>query len=262
MATVETKKKKTEIKKVTTKPVVKKVVAEKNVIDRKNKEKKETLKNEVVAKAKPTSLVTDVYSLKGTVSGSLTLPAEYFGVAINKQLIAQAIRVYLSNQRAGGAATKTRGMVTGSTRKIYKQKGTGNARHGAVTAPIFVGGGITFGPVPHSFRMEMPKKMKTRAVASALSHQYNEGSVKIVENVTSLTLKTKVFVQLLNDLSITGKTLVLLSKEELAVRRVMRNVAKVDVLPVSDVHTYAIMNHKNILFSKNALSELTKTNSL
>lgn len=228
-----------------------------------SKVKKETVSADMAVKdekkvTKSKGLSTEVYDIKGAKTGTLTLPEQYFAAKINKQLIAQAVRVYLANQREGSASAKTRGQVEGSSRKIFKQKGTGNARHGNIRAPIFVGGGKALGPVPHSFRLELPKKMKTRALSSALTHQYNEGSIKIVENMIKLELKTKAFVQLLNKIDITGKTLVLLAKDELVIRRAMRNITHVDVLPVSDVNTYAIMHHKHILFTKEAVQELSK----
>lgn len=228
-----------------------------------SKVKKETVVADMPVKeekkvAKSKTLSTEIYDIKGTKTGTLTLPEQYFAANINKQLIAQAVRVYLANQREGSASAKTRGQVEGSSRKIFKQKGTGNARHGNIRAPIFVGGGKALGPVPHSFRLEMPKKMKTRAVASALTHQYNEGSIKIVENMHKLELKTKAFVQLLSKLDISGKTLVLLAKDELVIRRAIRNISHVDILPVSDVNTYAVMHHKHILFTKEAVAELSK----
>ncbi len=94
-------------------------------------------------------LSVSVIGVDGKAAGKLTLP-QAFSATVNKQLLAQAVRVYLANQREGSAHTKTRGEVEGSTRKVYRQKGTGRARHGAVRAPIFVGGGITFGPRAHA----------------------------------------------------------------------------------------------------------------
>lgn len=209
---------------------------------------------------RPTGLNADVYGIDGKVAGTLELPAIFFASTINKQLITQAIRVYLANQREGSAFAKTRGQVTGSTRKIYKQKGTGNARHGGIRAPIFVGGGKALGPQPHSFRLEMPKKMKTRALASALTQQYQEGIIKVVEKLDSLPVKTKTFATALTKLDCTGKTLVLLSKEELPMRRALRNIDSVSVLPVSDVYTYIVMHHAHILITKEAIDELSKKN--
>ena len=96
-------------------------------------------------------LNVQVFSTDGSEKGTMVLPKEVFGEKINKQLMSQFVRVYLANQRQGGANTKTRGEVEGSSRKIYKQKGTGRARHGSIRAHIFVGGGVVFGPVTHDF---------------------------------------------------------------------------------------------------------------
>src|SRR3989344_1873864 len=99
----------------------------------------------------------------------MALPKEIFGQEVNTKLLAQAMRVYMTNLKKFTASTKTRGEVRGSTAKIYRQKGTGRARHGAITAPIFVGGGIVFGPKPRKVVLDLPKKMKKAALLAALS---------------------------------------------------------------------------------------------
>src|SRR6185437_7247197 len=120
-------------------------------------------------KSKVAPVSVDVVGIDGKVTGKIALPGEIFGEKLNKALLAQAVRVYLANQRQGNASTKTRGEVDGSTRKIYRQKGTGRARHGSVRAPIFVHGGIAHGPKPRDFSLTMPQKMKQKALFSALS---------------------------------------------------------------------------------------------
>ena len=125
--------------------------------------KKKEVKAEVSIVEKVSEKATvsvNVVGIDGKISGKIALPGEIFGEKVNKALLAQAVRVYLANQRQGNASTKTRGEVEGSTRKIYRQKGTGRARHGSVRAPIFVKGGIVFGPKPRDFSLDMPKKKK------------------------------------------------------------------------------------------------------
>jgi large subunit ribosomal protein L4 len=112
----------------------------------------------VESKEANASVKVAIVDVSGASKGNMTLPAEIFGVIPNKALLAQAVRVYLANQRQGNASTQTRGEVVGSTRKIYRQKGTGRARHGAIKAPIFVGGGVAHGPHPHDFGLDFPKK--------------------------------------------------------------------------------------------------------
>ena len=200
----------------------------------------------------------DVYGLDGKPSGSVDLPKELFGTTINKTLLAQAVRVYLSNQREGSASTKTRGEVEGSTRKIYKQKGTGKARHGGIRAPIFVGGGISFGPKPHSMHMDFPKKMKRAAIASALTSQFNDGNI-IVVDVTGMEPKTKLMAGLLKSLGVNVRTLFLTGKNADHVIRATRNINSVDILPAGSINTYAVLAHKKVMVMKDALDILKET---
>ena len=146
------------------------------------------VKKPVVAKA--AGLNVAVYSLAGAKKGTISLNKEIFGAKVNKTLMAQAVRVYLVNQRQGTASTKTRGEVRASTRKIYRQKGTGRARHGAITAPIFRGGGIAFGPRSRTFELKMSKQMRKKALFSALSSKLLENKILVVD-VDSATGKTK-----------------------------------------------------------------------
>lgn len=199
---------------------------------------------------------TTVVGTDGKSAGSITLPVEYFGAKVNHQLIAQAVRVYQANQRVGHAATKTRGMVEGSTRKIYKQKGTGRARHGAIRAPIFVGGGIVFGPHPRDYSLKLPPKMKTVALASALSLQQTNGNVIVVSGVSDLKPKTKLVAAMLTAVGRTKNSLLVVPKDAMMVVRAARNIEGIDVIPVSDMHTYSVMTHGKIIFMKEAISSL------
>src|SRR3990172_10626024 len=136
------------------------------------KTKKEVRKKNVKA-----GLTLPVYGVDGKEKTPADLQKEIFSVEVNPRLLAQYVRVYLANQRQGNASTKTRGEVTGSTRKIYRQKGTGNARHGSIKAPIFVGGGITFGPKPRDYSLKMNKKQKTLALFSSLTVKANDKEI-------------------------------------------------------------------------------------
>src|SRR3972149_7539732 len=121
--------------------------------------KKNTAKKEIKNK-----LETAVYNPDGKVMKKVTLPADVFDVEVKTELLNMAVRIYQANQRLGTHKAKTRGQVTGSTRKIYKQKGTGRARHGDIKAPIFIGGGIAHGPKPRDFSLNLPKRMKRLAL--------------------------------------------------------------------------------------------------
>lgn len=215
----------------------------------------------VVKKAKTVkkvvSLRVSVVGLDGKAAGSVTLPIQYFGQKPNSQLMAQAVRVYLANQRAGHASTKTRGEVEGSTRKIYKQKGTGKARHGSIRAPIFVGGGIVFGPRPRDYSLSIPQKMRKVALASALTSQLKKQNIIVVSGLSDVA-KTKVIAGALTAVGATRKTLLVTAKDAGTVVRAGRNIEDVDILPVSDLNTYSILMHGKVVFMKEAIGELKK----
>jgi large subunit ribosomal protein L4 len=211
-----------------------------------------TAKKPVEAKG----LTAAVVGIDGKAKGRITLPKEVFGEKLNKQLIAQAVRVYMANQRAGGAATKTRGMVEGSTRKIYRQKGTGRARHGNIRAPIFVGGGIVFGPVPHKFSLTMPRRMKRKALSCALSSQYNEGNLIVVDGLEKVKPKTKHMEKTLCAVSTVRPILLVTAKNSDTVIRIARNIADVDYVSAAILTTYDVLSHKKILFMKDAIGEV------
>src|SRR3989338_1504391 len=172
---------------------------------------KSVRKSAAVKKELPreTGLKLSVYDLKGKSVGKINLPKEIFGVKVNDKLMAQAVRVYLANQRQGTVSTKTRGEVKGSSRKIYRQKGTGRARHGSIRAPIFVKGGLVFGPKPRDFGLSLPKKMKKAALFAALSAKLRDGEVKVVQGFEKLPAKTKNVAESLSKMGEYGRRVLL-----------------------------------------------------
>lgn len=217
----------------------------------------------VVARKTP-GLTVSVYDIKGKIVGKASLPKEIFGAKINATLMAQAVRVYLANQRQGTASTKTRGEVKGSTRKIWRQKHTGRARHGAIRAPIFVGGGIVFGPKPRDFQLKLPKKMRKRALVSALALKLKERAIKVVQNFENIKPKTKALQEFLKKLVVDKKVgkirylLVIPNKME-NVYMAARNLKFVDVQPPELLNTYEVLSHRQIVFTKDAIAALEKT---
>ncbi len=208
-----------------------------------------------VAKSKParrvvttiSPLSVPVLGIDGKPTGKITLPKELFAAKINKDLMAQAVRVYLANQRQGAASTKTRGQVEGSTRKIYRQKGTGRARHGGIRAPIFVGGGIAFGPKPRDYHLDFPKKMKHAALASALTSKRTD--VIVVDGFSDIK-KTKLMAEALAAIGASGKTLLV---TDAGGHRAAQNIASVDIMPMTNLHAYTVLSHRKIVFMKEAL---------
>lgn len=229
--------------------------------------KKKTATKTVSRLVKPVSsrksLSLDVFDTKGKVVRSVDLPKEIFGAKINKQLLAQAVRVYLANQRKGTASTKDRGEVHGSTRKIYRQKGTGRARHGSKKAPIFVHGGIVFGPKPRDFSLKMSKKMKRLALFSALSAKKKANEIKAIKGLNSLEPKTRLMVEVLENLGINEKDknilLVLSGKStgELEnIYRASRNIEGVHIMNAEMLNAYDALNNKLILLMESSINAM------
>lgn len=200
-------------------------------------------------------LSVPVYSLLGKETGMLDLPKEIFGVPINKTLLAQAMRVYMTNQKQFTGSTKTRGQVKGSTAKIFRQKGTGRARHGARTAPIFVGGGVAFGPKPRKVTLDLPKKMKKAALLSALSSKMGDKGILGLSGIEKATGKTKEFANLTKKLSVKSVLVVTGEKQEMIVRGV-RNIPGVDVIPANQLNAFSVLRHKTIFLTKEAVEKL------
>lgn len=245
----------------TVKPAVKKAVIKKVAAPKKAAAVK-AVKPVVVKEAKVSagSLKVDVISANGTKSGSVSLPTELFGVIPNKTLIAQAVRVYLANQRQGTSSTKTRSQVKGSTRKIYRQKGTGRARHGANTAPIFVGGGIAFGPHPRDYSLKMPKKMKKIAFASALSLKATDGAIKVIDG--EFSGKTKDVSKLLKTMSLTDKrgkaqkVLLVVGQNDKNLIGGAHNIGGLSIENAATLSTYPVSVSRNIVFVKDAINDV------
>lgn len=206
----------------------------------------------------------NVYDIKGKVVSSINLPKDIFAAKINPNLMAQAVRVYLANQRQGTSSTKTRGEVKGSTRKIYRQKHTGRARHGGIRAPIFVGGGIVFGPKPRSYKLDFPKKMRRGALFSALTSKLKDKAIGVIAGLEKVAPKTKeflpVFQKLLDEKKSPKMKLLLVIPDKMKnVSRGVKNIDFIDVFSPELLNTYQVLNHQKIVFAHEAISILEKT---
>lgn len=205
--------------------------------------------------ARKSKLGAPVYSLLGKEVGVEGLPKEVFGQEVNEQLLLQALRVYLSNEKGVWGHTKTRGEVRGSTRKIYKQKGTGRARHGAITAPIFVGGGVAFGPRKRDVSLELPLKMRRKALVGALSKKQAEGKVVLVEGLEKASGKTKQMAKWTSLLG--GDVLLAVGDEKLEKARLaVRNLEDVSWMGVGSVSALDVLRHKSLVLTKDAVAKL------
>lgn len=180
---------------------------------------------------------------------------EVFGATVNKDLLSQAIKVYLSNKRQGTSRVKTRGEVTGSRRKIWKQKGTGNARHGAKSAPIFVGGGVAHGPKGNeNWSNDLTKKMKRKALITALSAQAEN---VLVADKIEVEGKTKNAAKFLDTINVTGKkVLLILDTDSKDVLQAFRNIPRVSVVQDALINALDIASADSIVMTKAALKNI------
>lgn len=234
-----------------------KVVSKKTASLTVEKSTKASLKK--VEKALDIKVIAPVFDLKGKKTGSTSLPKELFAGKVNEQLMAQAVRIYLTNQRQGTASTKTRSEVKGSRRKVWRQKGTGRARHGSITGPIFVGGGIVNGPKPRDFEMRMPKKMKFQALVSALTEKNKEKRIFVIDG--KFSGKSKQFSSVIRSIVVSDKkksplVLFVRGKDDDEAYLASRNVERVDTLIGSSINTYEVIRSSAVIFSKDAISEM------
>lgn len=204
----------------------------------------------------------DVYSLKGTKKGKISLPSSLFAAKINKALMAQAVRVYLSRKRRALAKTKTRSEVVRTRAKAWRQKGTGRARHGARSAPIFVGGGVAHGPRGNqNYKLRLSKKMRRLALASALTSKLKEKEILVVDGLEEIAPKTREMVQVLVALGLEkrAKKLLVLGEDGKNILLASRNIKDVTLVPASSLSTYQVLKAGKVIFVKNAIKTLEKT---
>jgi large subunit ribosomal protein L4 len=208
-----------------------------------------------VVHSRSTGASAPLFSLDGKAVGSMALPKEVFAAEINESLINQALRVYLNNKKGHYSNTKTRGEVEGSTRKIFKQKGTGRARHGSIRANIFVGGGIALGPKSRNVTLELPQKMKRLALISALSKKAKEGNIKGLSGLEISKGKTKEFANFLK-LVESRSALFVIDGKESTIQRATKNLGKVRTLSVLEMNTLEVLKYQTLILTKEAVSAL------
>ena len=184
---------------------------------------------------------------------------EVFGIEPNEHAIYLDVKQYLANHRQGTHKSKERSEVSGSTRKLHKQKGGGDSRIGDINSPVLVGGGRVFGPRPRDYRFKLNQKLKALARRSALSAKAAAGQIVVVENFTFETPKTKEFIKFAKDLKIDGKkVLLVLSSKENSVYLSVRNVPNAKLANASDLNTYVIMDNNAIVLTEGGLEVVNK----
>ncbi|MDX6576061.1 MAG: large subunit ribosomal protein [Blastocatellia bacterium] len=202
----------------------------------------------------PTVKIMDLTSAE---VGEIELADAVFGVALNEPLIHEAVRSFLANRRAGTSATKTRGDVSGSGRKLWKQKGTGRARIASLRSPLWKGGGNAHGPQPRDWSYSLPKKMRKRAICSALSERLREGNLIIVDEWKFEQGKTKEFISTLGNLKLGGKTLIVDSLKNTKLILASRNVQSAKVVNSFGLNVYDLVNYQKLVLTPRTVEELT-----
>jgi large subunit ribosomal protein L4 len=199
-----------------------------------------------------------LYTAEGKQKGAIDLPASVFGVEINKALLHQVLVLFQANQRQGTAMTKDRSNVSGGGKKPWKQKGTGHARSGSNTSPVWVRGGKAHGPDPRNYHTNIPRKMRAAALASALSSRAQEEKILVIDNLELSAPKTKSIVNLLNALSVDGKrSLLVIDAKQKNVFLSGRNVRALSIKPLADINALDVALNENIIFGReNLISKL------
>jgi large subunit ribosomal protein L4 len=202
-------------------------------------------------------LTLNVYNRQGDSVGTVEVDPAEFGGTVNKQLLHDVVLMYLANQRAGTHSTLRRGEVAGSTKKLFRQKGTGNARVGPRRTNKRRGGGTAKGPKPRDYEYHMPKKAVRAATRMAILSKFQDNEALILDDLTTREIKTKQIAGLLKALKLQGITCLVGTKDyDKNVYLSARNIPEVKVLPASQFNAYTVLRQKRLLLTRAALDEL------
>ena len=201
-----------------------------------------------------------VYNIKGEDTGrKVTLNDEVFGIEPNEHAVYLDVKQYLANQRQGTHKSKERSEVSGSTRKLHKQKGGGGSRIGDINSPVLVGGGRVFGPRPRDYRFKLNKKVKLLARKSALSAKAAEGSIVVVEDFNFEAPKAKEFVNFTKNLKLEGsKILVVLASQNKNVYLSARNIERANIITANELNTYKVLDNKSLVLTESSVAVINE----
>lgn len=201
-----------------------------------------------------------VLNINGQETGrKVALNDAIYGIEPNEHVLYLAVKQYLANQRQGTAKSKERSEMSGSTRKLGRQKGGGGARRGDINSPVLVGGGRVFGPKPRDYRQKLNKKVNILARKSALSYQAKENGIIVVEDFTLKAPKTKDFLNIVKNLKVEGKkVLVVLPTEDKNVYLSARNLKEAQVMGAANINTYKILNADAVIIAESSLETIDK----
>jgi large subunit ribosomal protein L4 len=200
----------------------------------------------------------EVYNLTGAKTDrKIKLNDAIFGIEPNDHAIYLDVKQFMANKRQGTHSTKEKSMLSGSTKKLKKQKGTGGARAGSIKSPLFRGGARVFGPQPREYNFKLNKKLKKLARISALSYKAKDNNIFVLEDFTFENPKTKNFVDLLKNFQISGeKTLIVMADTDANVILSSRNLKKVKIVRASDLNTYEILDAKRLLITESSMKDI------
>jgi large subunit ribosomal protein L4 len=202
-------------------------------------------------------MMVSMRNIQGETVGEIELPDDVFGARVSKPLMHQALVRQQANARLGTHSTLTRGEVRGSTRKIYRQKGTGRARHGSVKVNLWPGGGVVHGPKPKSYRKKMPRKMRRAAYRSALTAKAQEGQIVVLDALEMGAPKTRDMIDILQRLDLEGSVLIVLPDKNENVERSARNLPDVKTLRANYMNIRDLLGHDTLLLPQGSLQVIT-----
>lgn len=196
------------------------------------------------------------YNMSGAKVGEIQLNDAVFGGEVNAAVMHQAVVRQLSNERLGTHATKTRGEVRGGGKKPWRQKGTGRARAGSSRSPIWVGGGITFGPQPRSYYKAMPRKARRLAVKSALSDKVNNSELFVIDELKLAAPKTKEVLNILNNFQVGDAKVLFITDGDVNVELSARNIQGVKALPYTNINIFDLLHHDKLFIAEGAIAKI------
>lgn len=198
----------------------------------------------------------NVYNQLGEVVGDIELNEAIFGIEVNEHVVYEVVKNHLANRRQGTQSAKTRAEVRGGGRKPWRQKSTGRARQGSIRAPQWKGGGVVFAPKPRSYRYSVPKKVRRLAMKSVLSSKVLEGELRILDALTIDAFSTKKAKEILKNLSLETKTMIVLPEGNDMIIKSFANLPKVETVVVDYMNVYDLMRFDNLVIVKDALSKI------
>jgi large subunit ribosomal protein L4 len=202
--------------------------------------------------------VTTLFRKDGSDAGTIELPDELFAAPVNTAVIHQAVTAQLAGRRLGTSKTKKRGEVAGTGKKPWRQKGTGRARAGSRRSPVFVGGGVAFGPQPRSYAQRLPKQMKRLALRGALTGKFDDGAVKVVVDLAMAEIKTKALLGHLAALGIAGgNVLVVAPERDEPLTLSARNAPGIDVILADSLNVVDVLRADTLLFTQGAVEAMS-----